>query len=401
MRVLIAEKFEKSGVERIQSLGCVVTYNPDIAPDDLPGLVSTENPDVLIVRGKKVRAAVFETADKLSLVIRAGAGYDSIDVAAASARGIFVANCPGKNAIAVAELTWGLILACDRRIPDQTSDLRNGTWNKTEYSKARGLAGRTLGLIGLGTIAQEVADRARAFGMDVIAWSRSLNDARARAAGVTACPNPITVAQHADVISVNVAANADTKHLINDAFCEAMRPGTIFINTSRGSVVDENALLKAVREKGVRAGLDVYENEPGGKETTFESVLAREPGVVGTHHIGASTDQAQNAIADEAVRIVSVYKSTGTALNVVNRCEKSPATRLLSVRHRNRPGVLAHVIGEIGKAEINIEEMENIIYQGAEAACARIRLDAEPSPETIAAIADSSRHVLSVDLTAI
>jgi len=401
VKVLIADKFQPSGIDQLKGLGCEVVYRTDLTPDTLPAAVAEADPDVLVVRSLKVRPPVFETARKLSLVVRAGAGVDNIDMPAASARGIPVANCPGKNAIAVAELVWGLILCCDRRIPDQTIELRAGKWNKKEYAKAQGLCGRTLGVIGTGTIAQEVISRARAFGMDVIAWSRSLTDEKARELGVTRCPNPVAVARHADVVTVNVAACKETDKLIGAEFFDALTKGATFINTSRGSVVDEAAMLKAVREKGIRCGLDVFANEPGGAEGDWSSEIARERGVYGTHHIGASTDQAQEAIAQETVRIISTYKSTGQSINVVNRCAKSPATRLLTVRHRNRPGVLAHVIGEIGRASINIEEMENVIYQGAEAACARIRLDADLPPATVQAIANGSPHVLAVDLTSI
>jgi D-3-phosphoglycerate dehydrogenase len=326
---------------------------------------------------------------------------DNIDVPAASARGISVANCPGKNSIAVAELVWGLILSCDRRIADQTADLRNGVWNKKEYSKARGLYGRTLGVIGVGQIGREVVERAKAFGMHVIGWSRSLSDESAAEMGIERRASAAAVAKEADVVSINVAATDQTRKLINEDFCAALRPGAIVINTSRGTVVDERALLKAIREKGVRAGLDVYEGEPASTSGEFRSELASFAGVCGTHHIGASTDQAQDAIAAEAVRIVRVYKQTGEVLNIVNRCAKSPATRLLVVRHLNRPGVLALVIGEIGKANINIEEMENVIYQGAEAACAKIRLDAEPPESVLQKIRDGSKNIISADLTSI
>jgi len=401
MKVLIADKFDASGVEALGAMGCEVVNAPDTGADAMADAVHEHQPDVLIVRGTKVPAPVFEKGKKLALVIRAGAGYDTIDVNAASAQGVFVANCPGKNAIAVAELVWGLILCCDRRIPDQTMDLREGKWNKKEYSKAKGLHGRTLGIVGLGQIGIEVANRGKAFGMRVVVWSRSLTDEKSKSLGVERRPTPIDVAREADVISVNVAANAETKKLINAEFCAAMREGAYFVNTSRGSVVDEDALLKAIREKGVRAGLDVFENEPGQAVASFESVLAKEPGVYGSHHVGASTDQAQGAIADEAVRILRVYMETGEVENVVNRCAKSPATRLLTVRHRNKPGVLAGVFNALSKAEINVEEMENMIYHGAEAACARIRLDAEPAREIVDEIAGSSKHILAVDLSAI
>ncbi len=123
------------------------------------------------MRSTKVTAAMLDVG-RLALIVRAGAGYNTIDVAAASTRGIYVSNCPGKNAIAVAELAFALILALDRRVPDNVADLRNGRWNKKEYSRARGLYGRTLGLLGYGKIGQEVAVRARAFGMPVVVWSR-------------------------------------------------------------------------------------------------------------------------------------------------------------------------------------------------------------------------------------
>ncbi|MBC8105358.1 MAG: hydroxyacid dehydrogenase [Anaerolineae bacterium] len=401
MKALIVDKFQPSGINELKSIGVEVTYNPDVSADTLPELVAKEDPDVLIVRSTKVLPPVFEKAKRLTLVVRAGAGVDNIDVPAASARGISVANCPGKNSIAVAELVWALILATDRRIPDQTAELRAGKWNKKEYSKARGLFGRTLGVVGVGQIAKEVISRAHAFGMNVVAWSRSLDAAAAERLGVERVDSPIDVAKRSDVISVNIAATGETKKLINAEFCAALRPGAVLINSSRGTVIDEPALLKAIKEKNVRAGLDVFDGEPAAAGSEFKSELAANPNVTGTHHIGASTDQAQDAIATEAVRVVRVYKETGEVQNMVNRCAKSPATRLLVVRHRNRPGVLAHVIGEIGRAQINIEEMENVIYQGSEAACAKIRLDADLPESALKSIRSGSEHILSADLTAI
>lgn len=401
MKVLIADKFQQSGIDALRSLGLTVESNPDTSPDDLPGLVQRSDPDVLVVRSTKVRAAVFETAKKLSLVVRAGAGVDNIDMPAASARGVFVANCPGKNSVAVAELAWGLILAADRRIPDQVLELRQGKWNKKEYSKTRGLYGRTLGVIGTGNIALEIIKRARAFGMDIACWSRSLTDAKAKELGVAAYPSPIAVAKVSDVVTVNVASTKQTEGLINRAFIEALRPGAIFINTSRGSVVDEAALLEAVQKRGVRAGLDVFMNEPGPNDKEFVSAIASAAGVYGTHHIGASTDQAQDAIADETVRVIRTYKLTGEIPNVVNHIAKTSATRMLVVRHLNKPGVLAHVIGALGSARINIEEMDNVIFEGGKAACARIQLGAEPDREVMDRINKGSADVLSVDLTVI
>ena len=178
MKVLVADTFEKSGLDGLKTAGCDVVYRPDLKDDALTAAIRESSADVLVVRSTPVTGAMLESGG-LSLVVRAGAGYNTIDVATASARGIYVSNCPGKNAIAVAELAFALLLALDRRIPDNVAELRAGAWNKKEYSKARGLYGRTLGLLGYGNIGQEVARRAHAFGMPIVVWSRRFATGRA------------------------------------------------------------------------------------------------------------------------------------------------------------------------------------------------------------------------------
>ncbi len=397
-RVLIADKFEKVGVDGLKDIGCEVIQRPDAKADDLPALVKELDPRILVVRSTKVTEAALSAGPRLSLVIRAGAGIDTIDVKAASRLGIFVANCPGKNAIAVAELVLGLLLSCDRRIPDQVADLRQGSWNKAEFAKARGLNGRTLGIIGLGQIGKEVARRALAFGMKVVAWSRQLTIEEAEELGIGYAQTPLDVARVADAVSINVAATGETKELVNREFLAAMRPGAYLINTSRGTVVDEAALLEAIQTQGLRAGLDVYQGEPGTSKGTFDSALAKSPGVFGTHHIGASTDQAQVAIAHEAIRIVQQYLDTGVAPHCVNRLAKSSATHVLAVRHQNRPGVLAHVFRVLSDSAINVEEVENLAYHGAEAACARIHVSGKPTDGALDAIRSGNPNVISVEL---
>ncbi|HEY9442641.1 MAG TPA: phosphoglycerate dehydrogenase [Gemmatimonadales bacterium] len=401
MKVLIADKFEKVGIDGLKELGCEVVSQPDVKAEGLAALIRETDPHILIVRSKKVGAEALSAGTALTLVIRAGAGIDTIDVATASSRGIFVSNCPGKNSIAVAELVMGLLLACDRRIPDQVADLRQGRWSKGEFSKARGLYGRRLGVVGLGQIGREVASRARAFGMRVIAWSRSLTHEEADALGLVYAQTPLEVAHHADAVTVNVAANADTKHLVNAEFLAAMRPGAYLINTSRGSVVDEAALARAIEEKKIRAGLDVFQSEPAGSTGEFAPAIVQLPGVYGTHHVGASTDQAQVAIAHEVIRIVQAFRDTGEVPNVVNRLARSSATHVLSIRHRNRPGVLAHVFGVLAGAEINVEEVENIIYHGAQATLARIHLDGVPTNGALDRIRGGNPDIISVELSEI
>ena len=397
MKVLVADKFEQSGIDGLQGLGCDISYQPDLKDDALIEAIRQVSPDVLVVRGTKVTEPMLE-AGPIKLVVRAGAGYNTIDVAAASKRGIYVSNCPGKNSIAVAELAFALILALDRRIADNVIALRQGVWNKKEFSKARGLYGRTLGLIGVGKIGQEMIPRARAFGMPVVAWSRSLTGERAAKLGVELMSSPQAVAAAADVVSVHLALKPETRHLINAEVFDAMREGAYFINTARGEVVDQQALINAIRGRGIRAGLDVYALEPTSAAGEFQDEIAKEAGLYGTHHIGASTDQAQEAIAAETVRIVAEFKSTGKVPNVVNLAQQTPATHRLVVRHLDRPGVLAGVLDALKAEQINVQEMENIVFEGAAAAVARINLDNAPSQESLRQLEASSPDIIELDL---
>jgi D-3-phosphoglycerate dehydrogenase len=397
MKVLIADKFEQSGRDGLEAAGCDYSYQPDVKDDTLVEAIRAYAPDALVVRSTKVSEAMLD-AGALKLVVRAGAGYNTIDVAAASRRGIYVSNCPGKNSIAVAELAFALILALDRRIADNVSALRQGQWNKKEFSKARGLYGRTLGLVGTGQIGQEVIRRAQSFGMPVVAWSRSLTDERAAELGIERASSPADVARAADIVSVHVALKPDTRGLIDADFFSAMREGAYFINTARGEVVDQTALLDAMRTRGIRAGLDVFAAEPASATGEFTDEIAREANLYGTHHIGASTDQAQEAIAAETVRIIRTFKETGKVPNVVNLAARTPATHLLVVRHRDRPGVLAQVLDAIRAAHINVQEMENIVFEGAEAAVARINLEAAPPAATLDKLRAENADIIELDL---
>jgi D-3-phosphoglycerate dehydrogenase len=397
MKILIADKFEQSGRDGLQALGCEISFQPDLKDEALVEAISKEQPDVLVVRGTKVTEPML-AAGPLKLIVRAGAGYNTIDVAAASRRGIYVSNCPGKNSIAVAELAFALILALDRRIADSVIALRSGEWNKKEFSKARGLFGRTLGLVGVGKIGQEMIPRARAFGMPVVAWSRSLTPEKAEALGVERMDTPLEVARAADIVSVHVALKPDTKMMIGADFFNAMRDGAYFINTSRGETVDQQALVDAIHTKGMRAGLDVFAIEPTSAVADFEDPIGNETHVYGTHHIGASTDQAQEAIAAETVRIVKSFKETGQVPNVVNLAQRTPATHRLVVRHRDRPGVLAQVLEAIKAERINVQEMENIVFEGAEAAVARINLDKAPSSATLERLRAGNADIIELNV---
>jgi D-3-phosphoglycerate dehydrogenase len=397
MKVLIADKFPEVGRTALMQAGVELLYDPDLKDAALTQAVHSTGAEVLVVRSTTVPAATL-AAGRLSLVVRAGAGYDTIDVPAASARGIYVSNCPGKNAIAVAELTFALILALDRRIPANVADLKAGRWNKAEYSKARGLLGRTLGLIGLGRIGLEVLARARAFGMPVVAWSRSLTAERAESLGLQMKRSAGEVAAACDILSVHVALSSGTRNLIDRGVIAALRPGSYFINTARAEVVDQTALYEAVRARGIRAGLDVFAGEPlGGTGTVAEKIFELD-GVIGTHHIGASTEQAQQAIADETVRIIREYVQTGRVPNVVNLAKKSPATHLLVVHHYDRVGVLSAVFNQLKQAGINVQETENVVFEGAVAAVARIHLDDAPPQNVLDAMRADSPDIIELSL---
>jgi D-3-phosphoglycerate dehydrogenase len=404
MKVLVADKFEQSGIDGLKAAGCEVVYQPDLQDDALTRALKDTSAGVLVVRSTAVTGAMLESGS-LSLVVRAGAGYNTIDVATASKRGIYVSNCPGKNAIAVAELAFALLLSLDRRVPDNVADLRAGTWNKKEYSKARGLYGRTLGLLGYGNVGQEMARRAHAFGMPIVVWSRRFASGKDRIGDqpvpMQLAQSPAEVAERSDVLSVHLALNTDTKGLVNASVLERLKPGSYFVNTARGEVVDHVALEHVVRDRGIRVGLDVFANEPPGATGAFSDPLVALPNVYGTHHIGASTDQAQEAIAAETVRIIACYRDTGKVPNVVNLAKKTPATHMLVVRHRDRPGVLAHVFEHLRHGNINVQETENVIFEGAQAAVARINLDGAPSDALLTSMQHGNPDILDLHLVTI
>jgi len=394
MKVLIADKISEQTIRALQEMDCKVHFQPDLSSDDLPRAIADHN--VLVVRSTKVTDATIDAASSLSLIVRAGAGYNTIDVAAASSRGIYVTNCPGKNKDAVAELAVGLLIAVDRRLVSASADLCAGKWRKKEYGKASGLKGRTLGVLGMGTIGRTVVSIAQSLGMNVIAWSRSLDDAKAELFGIERAENPWDLARKSDAISIHLASVPETKHLVNSEFLRAMRDNAILVNTSRGDLIDTVALKNAIREKKLKVGLDVFENEPGGGEAEYDDAELAAM-VTATPHIGASTDQAAEAIAAETARIVRVFRETGKPPNAVNLCERTPATHSLVVRHLDRVGVLAGVLSCLKSEEINVEEMENTIFEGNEAACCTLLLTTAPSSKILAKLEEDA-NILQVTL---
>jgi D-3-phosphoglycerate dehydrogenase len=395
MRVLIADKFPQEQQDRLARLGFAIRFEPDLSAEALPAAVG--DAQILVVRSTKVTEATIKAARSLQLIVRAGAGTNTIDCKAASAHGIAVANCPGKNAIAVAELTLGLVLALDRRIPDNVADVRRGVWNKGLYGKARGLYGRALGVLGAGQIGREVIRRAQGFGMRTLAYDIALTAAQADELGVERCGSIDELMGEADVVCVHLPLSADTKHCVGAPQLARMRAGALLVNTSRGGVVDDAALAQAVAEGRIRAACDVYENEPAGSKGELTGPWATLDGFYGTHHIGASTDQAQAAVADETVAIIEAYQASGEVRHCVNHSRLTPAAGQVIVRHLDRVGVLATVLDVIRRADINVQEMQNTVFDGAVAASAKIRVERALTADELEAVRSSSPHIIGVE----
>lgn len=401
MKLLIADKLEAHAIEELKHLAVEVVYEPELTKDSLPHKLAGVG--ILVVRSTQVTSAAIAAGQQLHLIVRAGAGTNTIDVAAAAARGIYVANCPGKNAVAVAELAVAFVCALDRRLPDAVAQLRAGRWEKGELSKAEGLHGKTLGIAGFGSIGREVASRARAFGMNVLAFGRSLNAQRAAEHGVGWARSLEELASRSHVFSIHLPLNERTKGAISRSILESLPDGAIVVNTARAEVLDYAALADLVDKKKLRVGLDVFPDEPSGASASFSSALfgPSHGGVVyGTPHIGASTNQAQNAIAAETVRIVRSFLVTGDVPNVVNVCARSPARYQMVVRSLDKVGVLANVLGVVKRHGLNVEELSNTIFDGAIAACTKLRVTGRPSEACVSEI-KAFEEVMGVDVVAL
>ncbi len=373
MRILIADLFSTSQIESLKSQGFEIHYDDKLNGESLQSAISSFDPNVLVVRSTKVQAPHFQAGKSLEAVIRAGSGYDTIDKASANAKGVFVANCPGKNAVAVAELCFGLILAIDRRIVSNDQDLKQKKWNKGDYSNCKGLKGRTLGIIGYGSIGHEMTTRALAFDMNVIVFNRSKpnpKDSRVKVA-----ENMDEVLAVSDIVSLHVPQTAATKEMVNSDFLKKMKKDAVFLNTSRGSLVVEKHLLAHLEENpGFFCGLDVYMDEPADKKGGFASELAQHPRVVGTHHIGASTKQAEDAIGEEAYRMLIEYKKSKIMPNCVNMASGLKAC-VLGVKYVNSPTFFEGLFSLISKLKLKVFECKSEVFEGGNTGLAKLKVE--------------------------
>jgi D-3-phosphoglycerate dehydrogenase len=401
MRILIADKFSEHGLEVLRGLGHEIIDEPGLSAEALPAALERTRADVLVVRSTVVTEAAFAAGAALSLVIRAGAGVNNIDLEAASRRGVFVSNCPGKNAIAVAELAFGLILALDRRICDATNELAAGRWNKKKYGKGEGLYGRRLGLVGYGAIARELASRAQAFGMRVATHDPFVDREHATERKVQVCATLDELLRTSQIISVHVPYRESTRHMIGARELALLPDGALVIHTARGGVIDDRALAAAISSGRIRAGLDVFEDEPDAGEAPFEHPLRGLAGVYATPHIGASTEQASEAIAAETIRIIREFAERGAVPNVVNLDTAHAGHYTLVVRHLDRVGVLASILQSLRKHQLNVQTMSNVVFKGTQgAASATIVVENEPGAELLDDLR-SHEAVLGVDLRSV
>jgi D-3-phosphoglycerate dehydrogenase len=398
MRLLLADKMDTQALDELRVLGIEIISRPELTKDTLPAAL--DGIGILVVRSTEVTSRAIEAGRHLNLIVRAGAGVNTIDVPSASARGIYVANCPGKNAIAVAELTMGLVLALDRRVADATAELRAGRWEKAKYAQAQGLYGRRIGIAGLGAIGREVIARARSFGLEPHAWSRSLSPGRAQKLDIGYARTLEELAARSDVFTVHLPLVERTRGLIGKNVFDALPEGAIVVNTARSEVMDYDALEDAIAKKGLRVGLDVFPNEPEKGSAPFESRLFGKGIVYATPHIGASTEQSQRAIAMETARIIRAFLTEEDVPNVVNICATSPARYAVVLRMLDKVGVLANTLSVLKRHGINIEEISNTVFEGATATCTKLRVSGRPSDACLKEIA-AFTEVLHVDVVAL
>ncbi len=401
MKILMAAQVAEDYRQRLVDRGCDVIYEPTARDAALEQAIRETACAILVVRGHHVTAGMIHASPQLSLIVRVGADVDHIDLAAASQASVFVALCPGAHATAVAELALGLILALDRRIPDNVFDLRQGHWARGKYRQAQGLKGRTLGVLGVGPVGEQVVRRARAFDLKVVGWDPHLTSDAAAQLGLVRVDLPEEVAVGCDILTVHLPLTPETERFVGPNIFDEMKTGSYFVNTSRPEIVDYDALADAVRYKHLRVGLDVYLNEPPDDDASFDHPLFHMDGVIyGTHHIGGFTDQARDSSAAEMVEIIREYLQTGQVKNCVNISLGKAAKAVLIVRLRNTPGVLAKVLNVLAQAGLNIRELDNVLCVGEQGACAQIRLDGKPTDEVLRKLQSADPdNVLGVTLT--
>ncbi len=300
MKILITDPIHEDAINILKELGDVEVAT-NLSKEEL--LEKIKDADILIVRsGTKVDREVIEHAKKLKIIGRAGVGVDNIDVEAATEKGIIVVNAPDSSSISVAELTMGLILAAARNIPQANNSVKKGEWDRKRF-KGIEIYGKTLGIIGLGRIGQQVAKRAKAFGMNLVGYDPYISKEKAESIGVKLLDSIEELCKVSDIITLHVPLTPKTKNLIGEKEINLMKKNAIIVNCARGGLIDEKALYKALKDKKIKAAaLYVFEEEPPKNNPLLEL-----DNVICTPHLGASTDEAQKSAGKIVAEQIKKY----------------------------------------------------------------------------------------------
>jgi D-3-phosphoglycerate dehydrogenase len=311
MKILVSDLIAAQGIELLTSMGWVVEVKPGLSTDELMKVIPEY--DALIIRSAtQVTANIIEAAHHLKVIGRAGAGVDNVDIEAATKKGVLVMNTPGGNSVSVAEHTLGVMLALMRHLVQADQAMKAGRWEKKRLM-GRELKGKTLGLIGLGKVGQEMARRATYLGLNVIAHDPFISPRLAQDLDVKLVALD-ELHQRSDIISLHASLNQATQNIINRDSLSRMKKGVLLINCSRGELIDEEALLEALETgKVAGVGLDVFRDEPRPNQQ-----LVGHPRVLATPHIAASTLEAQEQVGVDIAEQVKDYLQTGQIRNAVN-----------------------------------------------------------------------------------
>jgi len=398
MKILVAGAMHETALDELRALGSTVEYAPEISAAQLPERIAEAG--ILIIGRTRVSPAAIEKGVTLQMIVRLGTAVSNVAIDEASQQGVFVVNCPDMDAEAVAEMTIGFILALDRRLIRNADALRAKRAERDAAPSAHGLVGRTIGILDYNRVGQELARRARAFRMKVLAWTRHPSAGESDNEEVEFCAGPRELARRSDIVTVYAPPAQADELLVDAEFLQNMRDGAYLVHVGHPAAIDEAALAEAARTRHLRVALDIYAPELTRDSARFRSSLLDIPGVIGTHHLADQTKQAERATADEAVRVVREFLVAGKVCNCVNVAERSPATWLLVLRLRDAVGVMASVMNAILADGINAEEITSRVFNGARAAWCTIALNERPSTEALDAVR-SLDDVIHLELRAV
>ncbi len=399
MKTLVGCKLPESALAELRTLGTELVYKPDLTAAELENLV--EDVAILVVCRTRVSPEIITAGRSLQLIVRAGTNTANIAIEEASAAGIFVCNCPDKDATAIAELMLGFLIALDRRLPPLAGGADAGATGTACAGDASGLAGRTLGLLGFGAAQRALAQRAHACGMKLLVWAPDLTQEEAARHAAGACSWPRELARNSDMIAAFVSSQDVDETLVDTEFLESMREGAYLVFVGHPAGLDFNALASIAAERRLRVACDLSAPQLTGANTgRLKSRLRELPGVFATFGIADRTRQAWEATAGEVVRVVRDFLVAGSVRNCVNLLESSPATWQLLLRLRDTVGVMAAIMDHIRADGINAQEILARVFVGAKAAWCVIALDERPSAEGLDAIRNLD-GVLHLELRAL